>query len=104
MHLSRFAKIAIATTLLTAAGAIYMDKAFLTFLVAWIIVIPIVACGYAIYGLIQYRKNTKNSIIVSVKSNNLTERYAELIRKEEEIRKEKEALYKELKNGKQTIK
>lgn len=99
MQMSKYLKAAIATTVLLATGAIYLGKTFLTFLVGWIIVIPIAACGYLAYGLIQYRKQTKNSIIVSVKPNSLTEKYSELIRKEEEIRKEKESLYKELTKG-----
>lgn len=92
-------KAAIVTTVLLAAGTIYTGKTFLAFLVGWIVVIPIVACGYLAYGLIQYRKQTKNSIVISVKPNTITERYAELIRKEEQIRKDKEILYKELTNG-----
>jgi hypothetical protein len=47
----------------------------------------------------QYRKQTKNSILISVKPSSVTERYEELFRKEEELRKEKEILYKELTNG-----
>jgi len=92
-------KAAIATTVLLATGAIYLGKTFLAFLIGWIVVIPIVACGFLAYGLIQYRKQTKNSIVISVKPNSVTERYAELIRKEEQIRREKEILYKELTNG-----
>lgn len=96
MKLPKYMKSIVAATVLTAAGAIYMGKTFLTFLVGWIVIVPIVACGYLIYGLLEYRKQEKNSIVVSVKPNNITEKYAELIRKEEEIRKEKEVLYKEL--------
>ena len=99
MHLSKYMKATIATTVLLATGAIYLGKTFLAFLIGWIVVIPIVACGFLAYGLIQYRKQTKNSIVISVKPNSVTERYAELIRKEEQIRREKEILYKELTNG-----
>jgi hypothetical protein len=99
MQLSKYMKAAIAATVLLATGAIYLGKMFLTFLVGWIIAIPIVVCGYLAYGLTQYRKQTKNSIVISVKPSSVTEKYVELIRKEEEIRKEKESLYKELTNG-----
>lgn len=99
MHLSKYMKATIATTVLLATGAIYLEKTFLAFLIGWIVVIPIAACGFLAYGLIQYRKQTKNSIVISVKPNSVTERYAELIRKEEQIRREKEILYKELTNG-----
>jgi hypothetical protein len=85
-----------AAAALAAAGTMYAEQTFLTFLVGWIVLIPIATCGYLAYGLREYRKQSKNSIIVSVKPNTITEKYAELIRKEEEIRNEKEALYKEL--------
>lgn len=96
MKLPRYIKAVIAATVLTAIGAIYLQKTFLTFLVGWLVAVPIVVMGYMIYGLREYRKQRKNSIMVSVKPNSITEKYAELIRKEEEIRKEKEVLYKEL--------
>lgn len=103
MKLPKYIKAAIAATVLTAMGAIYLQKTFLTFLVGWLIAVPIVVIGYTIYGLREYRKQSKNSIIVSVKPNNITEKYAELILKEEEIRREKEVLYKELTKEKKVI-
>jgi hypothetical protein len=89
-----------AAAALAAAGTMYAEQTFLTFLVGWVVLIPIATCGYLAYGLREYRKQSKNSIMVSMKPSNIAEKYAELIRKEEEIRKEKESLYKELTNGK----
>lgn len=103
MQLHKLMKAIVAATVVIATGAIYMGKTFLTFLVGWIVIIPIVTCGYLIYGLREYRKQNKNSITVSMKQNGMTERLAELIRKEEEIRREKEVLYKELTHNKKGI-
>ncbi len=80
-----------------------MEKTFLAFLLGWVVLLPILSCGFLIYGLIEYRKEHKNSIIVSVKPNNITQRYAELLIKEESIRKEKEALCRELKKDKKVM-
>ncbi len=96
MQLPKYIQAAIVAAALATIGTIYMEKTFLAFLAGWIILLPIIACGYLIYGLIEYRRENKNRIMVSVKPNSITERYAELIRKEEEIRREKEVLYKEL--------
>jgi Na+-transporting NADH:ubiquinone oxidoreductase subunit NqrE len=83
-----------------AIVTMYPDKTFPAFVVAWLILIPIVSVIYLIYGLREYIKERKNSIVVSIKHNNTTERLMELIRKEEEIKDAKEALYKEMKKNK----
>lgn len=90
-------------TSLAIIGTVYTEETFLTLLLGWVVLIPIVSCGYLIYGLVEYRKERKNRIVVSVKPNNITERYAEIIRKEEGIRREKDVLYKQLRNGKKGI-
>ncbi len=99
MVLPRYLKITIAAAALVTFGAIYTKEAFLTFLIGWVVLIPIVACGFLLYGLIEYRKQTKNSIIVSVKPNNITQRYADLLIREDKIKKEKESLCEELKKN-----
>ena len=103
MKLPKYMKAVVAATSLAIIGTVYTEETFLTFLLGWVVLIPIVSCGYLIYGLVEYRKERKNRIIVSVKPNNITERYAELIRKEEGIRKEKEVLYNELRKSKKGI-
>lgn len=103
MQLSRYMKAVIATTALLTIGTIYTEETFLTLLLGWVVLIPIVSCGYLIYGLVEYRKERKNRIVISVKPHSITERYAEIILKEEGIRREKEVLYKQLRNGKKGI-
>ncbi len=103
MKLPKYLKAITVATSLAIIGTVYTEETFLTFLLGWVILIPIVSCGYLIYGLVEYRKERKNRIIVSVKPNNITERYAELIRKEEIIRKEKDVLYNELRKSKKGI-
>lgn len=92
----KYATVVSAVALMAAMGIVYTEKTFPVFLIVWLIAIPIAAVGYLIYGLREYIKERKNAIVISVKHNDITIRYAELIRKEEEIRRAKEALYKEL--------
>lgn len=82
-----------------SAVIIYPANAFLAFLTVWLLLIPVVAIGYLMYGLQEYVKNRKNSIVISIKSNEITKKLIELAHNEDEIRKEKEILYKELKNN-----
>ncbi len=103
MKLPKYMKAITVAASLAIIGTIYTEETFITLLLGWVVLIPIVSCGYLIYGLVEYRKERKNRIIVSVKPNNITERYAEIIHKEECIRREKEVLYKQLRNGKKGI-
>ena len=68
----------------------------MTFLIGWVVLIPIAGCAYLIYGLREYAKEHKNKIVVSMKPNSIEEKYAKLIREEEQIRVAKGTLYKEL--------
>ncbi len=99
MKLPKYAKATIAAAALAPFGMIYTQETFITLLLGWIVLIPIVACGYLIYGLVEYRKDMKNRIIISVKSNSIKDRYTDIILKEAEIRREKEILYKELRKN-----
>jgi uncharacterized membrane protein len=103
LKLPKYVKTVIVATALAIIGTVYTEQTFITFLLGWVILIPIITCAYLIYGLVEYRKEHKNSIVVSVKSKDLRNRYADIIRKEEEIRMAKEVLYKELTNGKKGI-
>jgi len=80
-------------------GIYYPDKTFLTFVTTWLFIIPAIAIIYLIYGLIQYLRDRKNKIIVTMKSNDITERLISIIHQEEELKREKDALYKQIKNG-----
>lgn len=83
-----------------AIVTMYPDKIFPAFVVTWLVLIPIAAVIFLIYGLREYIKERKNSIVVSIKHNSTTERLMELMHKEEEIKEAKEALYKEMKKSK----
>lgn len=48
-----------AAAALAAAGTMYAEQTFLTFLVGWVVLIPIATCGYLAYGLCEYRKQSK---------------------------------------------
>jgi len=82
----------------TVIGVYYPDKAFLTFVTAWLFVIPVMAAIYLTYGLIQYMRDRKNKIVVTIKNNDLTTRLMSIMREEEELKKAKEAIYKQMKN------
>lgn len=83
-----------------AIGTMYPDKTFPAFVLAWLILIPIASVVYLIYGLREYIKERKNSIVVSIKPSNATDRLMELMHEEERIKDAKEALYKEMKKSK----
>ena len=96
MKLPKYVKTVAVAAALAAVGATYLEETFLTFLVGWVVLIPVAGCGYLLYGLREYKKEYENKILVSVKPTTIEEKYKELIRKEEEIRMTKETLYKEL--------
>lgn len=81
-------------------GTMYPDKTFPAFVVTWLILIPMASVVYLIYGLREYIKERRNSIVVSIKPSTATDRLMELIREEDRIKDAKEALYKEMKKSK----
>lgn len=76
-------------------GIVYPDKIFPAFVVTWLLIVPLVAFVYLMYGLKEYIKERRNAIVVSIKPNNMMSEFIELTRKEEEIKKEKNTLLKE---------
>ncbi|MDJ1420461.1 MAG: hypothetical protein M5U10_00955 [Candidatus Methanoperedens sp.] len=68
---------------------------FLAFLTVWLLLIPAAAIVYLACGLREYIKNRRNRIMVSIKPG---EAMMALARREALLRKEKEILYKELRN------
>lgn len=76
-------------------GIVYPDKIFPAFVVTWLLMFPLAALVYLMYGLKEYIKERRNAIVVSIKPNNAMSRFIELTRKEEEIKKEKNTLLKE---------
>jgi len=95
MKLPKYAKSIAVAAALAAIGTTYLEETFLTFLIGWVVLIPIAGCAYLIYGLREYAKEYKNKIVVSAKPG-IEEKYAKLIREEEQIRVAKGILYKEL--------
>lgn len=99
----KYIRAIVAAAALAAVGTVYTEQTFLAFLLGWAVLIPIAACSYLIYGLVKYREESKNSIVVSIKSKDLKDRYTDIIRQEEEIRIAKECLYQEMVKGKKGI-
>lgn len=82
----------------TIAGAAYFlpSGMFLTFVTGWLLFIPAAGIAVLAYGLREYMKDRKNTILVSVKPS---EAMRALARREMELQREKELLLKELSNG-----
>jgi hypothetical protein len=81
------------------AVIMYPAQTFLAFLAAWLLV-PIVVFGCLAYGLREYMKNRKNSIVVSIKRSDTATRMMELAHKECELKREKEILYEDIRKNK----
>lgn len=79
----------------TIAGAAYYlpSETFLTFILGWLFLIPAGAAIFLVIGLRKYLEDRKHRITVSVKPN---EAMKALARREKELKKEKERLYKEM--------
>jgi hypothetical protein len=82
----------------TIAGAAYFlpSGLFLTFVTGWLFLIPAAGIAVLAYGLREYMKDRKNTILVSVKPS---EAMRALARREMELQREKELLLKELNSG-----
>ncbi len=82
----------------TIVGAAYFlpSGLFLTFVTGWLFLIPAAGIVLLAYGLREYMKDRKNTILVSVKPG---EAMRALARREMELQREKELLLKELSNG-----
>jgi|SRR3989304_1468443 len=68
-------------------------ETFLVFTVGWLFFIPAAFIVYMIYGFMQYNKESKHRIVVSVKP---TEAMRALARREAELKREKDLLLEEL--------
>ena len=80
------------------AGAYYYPaEFFIVFTAGWLFFIPAAFVGYMAYGLLKYRMDRKNRIIVHVKP---TEAMKAVARREAALAKEKEILYEEIHEGK----
>lgn len=75
-------------------GGIYFlpNESFAAFITGWVFLLPIAAAVFLAIGLREYMKDRKNRIMVSVKTN---EAMKVLARREAELKREKELLYKQ---------
>ncbi len=62
---------------------------FMAFVVGWVFLIPAVVAVLLAYGLVEYMKDRKNRITVTLKP---TEAMKAIARKEEELKREKERI------------
>ncbi|MCZ7362089.1 MAG: hypothetical protein O8C58_01925 [Candidatus Methanoperedens sp.] len=76
-----------------AAAYYYPAQTFLAFSVGWLFFIPAAFIVYLTYGFIEYMKERRHRIVVSVKPS---EAMIALSRREAELQREKDRLYKEL--------
>jgi len=76
------------------AGCVYFlpSQSFTAFMAGWIFLLPIAAAVFLAYGLLEYRKDRKNRIVVSIKESDAMKALA---RREAELKKEKELLYEQ---------
>lgn len=80
------------------AGAYYYPaEFFIVFTAGWLFFIPAAFLGFMANGLLKYRIDQKNRIIVQVKP---TEAMKAVARREAAIQKEKEILYEQINESK----
>ncbi len=76
------------------AAYFYPAQIFIYFVVGWLSIIPAAFIVYMVYGFMEYVKERKHRIEVTVRP---TEAMKAIARREEELRREKERiLYEEL--------
>ncbi len=78
------------------AAYFYPAETFITFTVGWLFFIPAAFVVYMTYSFLEYMKERKHMITVSIKP---TEVMRGLARREAELKKEKEMMYEELRGG-----
>ncbi len=85
---------AIAAAVFMTAAYYYPAQTFIYFVIGWLFIIPAAFIVYMVYGFMEYVKERKHRIEVTVKP---TEAMKAIARREEELRREKERiLYEEL--------
>ncbi len=78
------------------AAYLYPAETFITFTVGWLFFIPAAFIVYMTYSFLEYTKERKHKIVVSIKP---TEAMKALARREAELKKEKELIQRELDEG-----
>ncbi len=78
------------------AAYLYPAETFITFTVGWLFFIPAAFVVYMTYSFVEYVKERRHRIIVGIKP---TEAMKALARRESELKREKDLIYRELKEG-----
>src|SRR4030042_5442528 len=78
------------------AAYFYPAETFITFTVGWLFFIPAAFVVYMTWSLLQYQKERKHRITVSIKP---TEAMRVIARREAELKREKDMMYEELGEG-----
>ena len=78
------------------AAYFYPAETFITFTVGWLFFIPAAFVVYMTWSFLDYVKERKNRIIVTIKPTEVTRGLA---RREAQLKKEKEMMYEELREG-----
>ncbi len=78
------------------AAYYYPAETFITFTVGWLFFIPASFVAYMTYSFLEYMKERRHRITVSIKP---TEAMRVLARREAELKREKEMMYEEIKEG-----
>jgi hypothetical protein len=78
------------------AAYLYPAETFITFTVGWLFFIPAAFVVYMTYSFLEYMKERRHRIIVGIKP---TEAMKALARREAELKREKDLIYRELKEG-----
>ena len=78
------------------AAYFYPAETFITFAVGWLFFIPAAFVVYMTYSFLEYMKERRHRITVSIKP---TEAMRVLARRESELKREKDLMYEELKQG-----
>jgi hypothetical protein len=75
-------------------GSVYFlpNESFVAFITGWVILLPIAAAVFLAVGLREYRKDRKNRIMVSIRTNDAMNALA---RREADLKREKELLYEQ---------
>lgn len=89
---TKYVVAAVAAAIFTSSAYIYPAETFLTFTVGWLFFIPAAFIVYMAWGYMVYAKERKNKIVVTVQP---TDAMRAIVRRESELKKEKERILHE---------
>ena len=86
---TRYIVAALAAAIFMGSAYIFPAETFIIFTVGWLFLIPAAFIAYMVYGLITYMNERKHKIVVAVQP---TEAMRAILRREAELKMEKERL------------